>query len=109
MGSKNLHVVRAEKALGHPLPAGAHVHHADGSIRDDAPLVICQDSKYHKLLHVRMRIVRAGGDPDRQSLCGACRTLKDFSEFYRRRKSVEGLRAGELVHICKSCAARRRL
>lgn len=101
-GTKNLHVVRAEKALGHPLPAGAHVHHADGSMRDDAPLVICQDSRYHKLLHVRMRIVRAGGNPDTQALCHQCLTVKDVSEFYRYRKDHA------IIPGCKSCKTAKR-
>jgi hypothetical protein len=52
---QTLHRRRAEKALGKPLPPGAEVHHADGSMRDDAPLVICQDRAYHMLLHKRMR------------------------------------------------------
>jgi hypothetical protein len=50
-----LHRRRAELALGKPLPPGAEVHHADGSVADDAPLVICQDRAYHMLLHKRMR------------------------------------------------------
>src|SRR6266487_382366 len=56
IGEKHIdvHRLRAEAALGHALPVGAVVHHADGSLRDDAPLVICQDTAYHKLLHRRM-------------------------------------------------------
>lgn len=50
-----LHRVRAEIALGKPLPPGAVVHHADGSKNDNAPLVICQNENYHRLLHARMR------------------------------------------------------
>ena len=67
-----LHIERAEKALGKPLPPGAVVHHADGTKGDDAPLVICQDQGYHGLLHRRMRIVRAGGNPNTDSLCREC-------------------------------------
>lgn len=53
--SKRIHRLRAEAALGKPLPHGAQVHHADGSLDANAPLVICQDAAYHKLLHQRMR------------------------------------------------------
>lgn len=74
-GKQRAHRVRAENALGKPLPAGAHVHHADGTTGDNAPLVICQDAAYHALLHVRMRVLRAGGDPNSQRVCGVCRGL----------------------------------
>jgi hypothetical protein len=76
-----LHVRRAERALGKPLPPKAVVHHADGSKGDHAPLVICQDQAFHALLHVRMRVRAAGGDPDTDALCGHCRTVKPRTAF----------------------------
>lgn len=76
-----IHRLRAAKALGKPLPRGAVVHHADGSKHEDAPLVICQDHRYHLLLHRRMRIVRAGGDPDTERICCHCHQVKPFSSF----------------------------
>jgi hypothetical protein len=77
-----LHRFRAEKALGKPLPLKAIVHHADGSKADDAPLVICQDAAYHALLHARMRIKAAGGNPNTDRICVFCRLVKPISEFY---------------------------
>ena len=56
------HVLVAEHALGHPLPNGAEIHHANG-IKDDnrnANLVICENHEYHHELHVRRRAVLAG-------------------------------------------------
>lgn len=75
------HVIRAERALGKPLPLGAIVHHADGTKGDNAPLVICQDQAYHLLLHRRMRIVKAGGNPNTDSICRDCgpKPIKNFS------------------------------
>lgn len=67
------HRLRAEMALGRPLPPKAIIHHADGSKRDDAPLVICQDHAYHMLLHRRMRVKALGGDPNRDVVCKICR------------------------------------
>ena len=85
-----LHRARAEKALGKPLPPNVHVHHADGSKRDDAPLVICQDASYHRLLHRRMRILRAGGNPNTDLICSDCRHVKAADQFPRNRLSPTG-------------------
>lgn len=76
-----VHVHRAEMALGKPLPANAVVHHADGTRDNDAPLVICQDHSYHRLLHMRMKIRDAGGDPDTDYVCGHCRFVKPRTAF----------------------------
>lgn len=93
-----IHRVRAEKALGKPLPPNAVVHHADGSIGDTAPLVICQDNTYHKLLHVRMRVRAAGGDPNTDAICSKCRLPKPLSEFTKNRTTRNGRH-----HACRDC------
>lgn len=97
-GWRRLHRVRAERALGKPLPDGAVVHHADGSKGDDAPLVICQDERYHHLLHVRMRIVRAGGNPNTDKICSRCRFVKSTAEFAANRANPDGL-----TNYCRRC------
>lgn len=76
-----VHRVRAERALGKPLPKKAVVHHSDGSRDADGPLVICQDQKYHFLLHIRERVLRAGGDPNNQRICWSCKELRSFDQF----------------------------
>jgi hypothetical protein len=97
-----VHRVRAERALGKPLPAGAIVHHADGSIDADAPLVICQDQSYHLLLHRRMRIVRAGGNPNTDKVCSRCRLAKPKTEFYQ--VTVVRMKTGDgYFNYCKDC------
>lgn len=80
---RRVHRLRAELALGKPLPPRAVVHHADGSLRPDAPLVICQNQAYHRLLHARMRVVRAGGNPNTEAFCGRCRRILSRNDFYR--------------------------
>ena len=76
------HILIAEKALGHYLPEGAIVHHVDLDKTHNANtnLVICEDHRYHALLHVRSRVVRAGGDPNTQKVCMVCETLRPNTE-----------------------------
>jgi hypothetical protein len=84
-----VHCLRAEAALGKALPPRAEVHHADGSKRSDAPLVICQDRAYHMMLHVRMRVKAAGGDPNTDRVC-KCGFVGPKAEYFSRDKSWDG-------------------
>jgi hypothetical protein len=100
-GEAYAHVSVAERALWRPLPSGAEVHHVNGDKLDNRPcnLVICQDKAYHKLLHVRSRIVRAGGDPNAAKICSTCKRLRPFGEFNKASK-----RAGlGLQSRCRDC------
>jgi hypothetical protein len=102
--SSRSHRLRAEKALGKPLPAGAEVHHVDGDKSNpDARLVICQDAAYHKLLHARERIVRAGGNPDTDRICSMCHGVKNTSEYNVRRANKRGHDTS-----CRECRKRKR-
>ena len=72
------HVLVAERAAGHPLPSGAHVHHVDYDRSNDAPsnLVICQDAAYHKLLHTRTDALNACGNANWRA-CMFCKQYDD--------------------------------
>lgn len=98
------HVLIAERALGRYLPNGAEVHHVDDNALNNANsnLVICQSHEYHHLLHVRARIVRAGGNPNTQRICWDCRQLKDFGEFNRCTRNKNG----GLSNHCRECSRR---
>lgn len=78
-----VHRVIAARALGKPLPPGAQVHHVDEDPFNNTPsnLVICQDLGYHRLLHVRTRIVMAGGNPNTDGYCSGCQQAKSLSCF----------------------------
>jgi hypothetical protein len=94
------HIVIAEQVLGRYLDIKTHVHHVDGNGRNNsnANLVICENCSYHRLLHARMRIIAAGGDPDIQKICSQCKQLVLRSEYYRSKHSSDGLHT-----ICKTC------
>lgn len=77
------HRLRAEAALGKPLPPKAVVHHVDGTKSPLSPLVICQDQKYHMGLHVRLRVLRAGGNPYTDKICCMCHRVQPHSAFHR--------------------------
>jgi HNH endonuclease len=102
-GTRRAHVVIAERVLGRPLPQGAEVHHVDGNKKNNAPsnLVICQDRKYHALLHMRKRVLDAGGDPDTQRICSGCRTVKPMTAFPVRQGRVDGI-----ANQCRVCKCR---
>ena len=91
-----MHVVIAEKAIGHPLPKGAEVHH-----HSDTQFVICQSHAYHSLLHARARVFYSGGDPNTEAVCGRCRKLKPLSDFSPKPAAHN---VGRL-NTCKTCDA----
>jgi hypothetical protein len=91
------HVLIAEKAIGHELPCGAIVHHADGTKKNNANrnLVICPDKAYHNLLHMRMRSV-AAGFPAHFRRCEYCKHYDDPKNLRIRAN-------GRALHIpCKT-------
>ena len=57
------HIPICEKALGKSLPVGAEVHHIDENKANNSHnnLVICESRAYHRLLHRRMRALKACG------------------------------------------------
>ncbi len=96
---KRIHRMRAERALGHPLPPRAVVHHADGSTRADAPLVICENQAYHALLHQRMRVLKAGGNPNTDAVCGYCGKAKLLVLFPLNPRNHATRRS----YLCQTC------
>ncbi len=94
------HVLIAEKALGRPLERTHPVHHHDGDGFNNANtnLVICEDLKYHELLHVRQRILSLGGDPDIEKPCWNCKRMLNKSNFHKSLVDWDGLNT-----TCNEC------
>ncbi len=88
------HIEIAERALGHPLPYGAQVHHVDGNPANNAHnnLVICPSQAYHKLLHTRERAAAACGNPDWRR-CTFCKRYDNPASMY----------AGKGFHVHREC------
>jgi len=99
------HILIAEAALGREIPPGVEVHHVDENPLNNSRgnLVICQDKAYHKLLHVRTRIVRAGGNPNTDKVCHDCGTVKPLTEFNVMRANKSTGRQS----VCRGCSRAR--
>lgn len=86
---RSIHVLMAERAVGHALPPLAEVHHVNG-IRDDnrpANLVVCPDHAYHALLHQRQRAMDACGSPDYRK-CEICKQWDAPARMYARKSKA---------------------
>lgn len=96
------HVVIAEMALGKPLPPDAVIHHVNEVQSDNRRhnLVICPNNAYHRLLHTRIRIMRAGGNPNTQKICSRCKQCLDRAMFGKLSRSSDGLHT-----MCKPCVS----
>jgi len=96
------HIAIAQAAFGKSLPVGAIVHHANG-VKDDNRnnnLVICQDGAYHRLLHRRMRVKAAGGNPNTQRICSTCKQMLFVAHDFSPRKI-------DFSRECRRCVVAR--
>lgn len=77
------HVRLAELALGRPLPKGAEIHHFDENPANNAPgnLVLCENRKYHALLHKRKRALDACGNASALR-CYFCHGYDNQTDIY---------------------------
>ncbi len=91
-----IHRQRAERALGHPLPPKAVVHHPDRDPSNpNARLVILENQAFHR----RMRVKEAGGNPNTEQICTGCHQVKAFTEFTINRATPTGY--DRYCRVCK--------
>lgn len=85
------HVLVAERVIGKPLPPSAAIHHVDGnpSNNEKSNLVVCEDNKYHKLLHKRQRALDACGIASWLK-CRFCKEYDDPENMYVYKKTGSG-------------------
>ena len=76
------HRLVVECVLGHLLPVDAVVHHVNDTKIDNRTdnLVALENLSEHMALHMRRRVLRAGGNPWTQRLCTDCGP-RDFDAF----------------------------
>jgi hypothetical protein len=76
-------ILIAEKALGKFLPPKSEIHHFDNNPSNDDPsnLVICENRRYHFLLHRRKRAFIACGNANWRK-CGICKKHDNPENLY---------------------------
>jgi hypothetical protein len=84
------HVCIAERALGKLLPVGAQVHHFNGNTQDNTNtnLVICQDTAYHRLIHIRTAAYRNCGHAGWRR-CYLCKQWDDTLAMSRHKRAFQ--------------------
>lgn len=77
------HIFIAEKVNGKPLPRLAVIHHFNGDNSDNRNrnLVICENEKYHNLLHMRTKALHASGNA-RFLKCKYCNEYDDPANLH---------------------------
>ncbi len=96
------HILIAERVLGRPLN-GHPVHHHDEDRANNkhSNLVICEDTAYHELLHMRMEALQMSGHPDYRK-CQYCKRWDDRSNLYIKPKHVSRPGGSDIFHrVCR--------
>jgi hypothetical protein len=86
MGLVYEHVLIASDVLGKSLPLGAVVHHIDGDKTNNSKnnLIICQNERYHQLIHRRTEAYKSSGHVNWRR-CRRCKVYDHPDNMTRER------------------------
>jgi len=95
------HRMIIEDVLGKPLKKEWRTHHVDEdkTNNDHSNIVLCENHSYHRMLHRRMKALRATGNPNmvRCSLCGE----------WKEQKLISGNRISGWCKKCHNASQKR--
>ena len=96
------HRIVVEKAIGKPLRRTADIHHVNGIRDDNRPenLVVCNNRKYHHLLHIRGAALDATGNADKRKCC--------FCGEYDTKENMKRMWGQDESFFHTPCASARR-
>lgn len=98
------HRLVAETAIGYVLPATVKIHHFNEIKCDNrnTNLVICEDQRYHMLIHLMQHHLALGAIPGVTKHCARCKEIKGRTLFGPDRRSVD-----DLTQWCRLCINRQ--
>lgn len=94
------HRALVEELIGFKLTSKQIVHHIDENPLNNHPsnLIVCENQKYHLLLHARQDAINRGQNIKLQGHCGRCGLVKDKNQFSKNKRMVFGIH-----NICSKC------
>ena len=80
------------QVLGYSLDGRHPIHHVDGDESNNANdnLVVCEDKRYHHLLHKRAEAIRETGNPNWRR-CGFCKKWDSPENLYIQKENTRHL------------------
>jgi hypothetical protein len=92
-----------EELLGFKLLPTQIVHHIDNNPANNSPnnLVVCENQKYHMLIHARTDMLNRGQDPKTQGFCGVCKKVLPRENFCQNKRMILGIH-----NRCRICQAK---
>lgn len=93
-----------EQVIGKKLDRKHIVHHIDGNSENNKNdnLIVLENRREHAIVHAKMRIVEAGGNPSTQAFCSRCGKIKSKEMF-----TTDSHRWNRKSLFCRPCENER--